>query len=179
LGPRLPERVAGIDLMNELLAAAADRGLSVYLLGSRQDVLDRALGHIRELYPDLRIAGSRNGYYAPADEEAVVREIREEAPDLIFVAMDSPRKEEWLDRHLQETGARFGMGVGGAIDILAGERKRAPRWMQRLGIEWLFRLAQDPRRMWRRYLVGNLRFAGLVGKELILRRRHLAEAATS
>jgi N-acetylglucosaminyldiphosphoundecaprenol N-acetyl-beta-D-mannosaminyltransferase len=167
LGQRVPERVAGIDLMGRLLAAAADRQLSVYILGAREEVLDRALERMRELHPGLRIAGAHNGYFEPAEEAQVVRDIRKARADLLFVAMDSPRKEQWLDQHLGETGVRFAMGVGGAVDVLADERRRAPRWMQRLGIEWLFRLLQDPARMWHRYLVGNAQFTWLFVRELV------------
>ena len=171
LGRRLPERVPGIDLMQKLLAAAAERGLSVYLLGARPRVLHRALDRIRERYPGLHVVGVRNGYFEPREEGEIADEIREAAPDLLFVAMSSPHKELWLNRYLARTGARFAMGVGGAIDVLAGERTRAPRWMQRLGLEWAFRLAQEPVRMWRRYLVGNAKFTWLLARELWRRRR--------
>ncbi len=171
LGQRLPERVPGIDLMHELLAAAADRGLSVYLLGAREEVLHRALSRIRDSYPELRVAGARDGYFEPEEEGEIANQIRQAGPDLLFVAMSSPLKERWLDRNLERTGVRFAMGVGGAIDVVAGERARAPRWMQRMGLEWAFRLAQEPRRMLSRYAVGNAKFAWLLVRELLGRRR--------
>jgi N-acetylglucosaminyldiphosphoundecaprenol N-acetyl-beta-D-mannosaminyltransferase len=177
LGEPVPERVAGIDLMDELLAAAAERDLSVYLLGAREHLLQRALRRLRERYPRLRVVGARNGYFEPGEGAAVADKIHEAGPDLLFVAMSSPAKELWLDRHLERTGARFAMGVGGAIDVLAGERMRAPSWLQRLGLEWVFRLAQEPRRMWRRYLLGNAKFVWLVARELIRRRRRSARVA--
>jgi N-acetylglucosaminyldiphosphoundecaprenol N-acetyl-beta-D-mannosaminyltransferase len=167
LGHRIPERVPGIDLMQELLAGAAERGFTVYLLGAREDTLHRALQSFEERYPGLRIAGARNGYFEPREEAEIAARIREANPDVLFVAMPSPYKEQFLDRHLERIGVRFAMGVGGAIDVLAGERARAPRWMQRLGLEWLFRLAQEPSRMWRRYLVRNLKFVCLVARELV------------
>jgi N-acetylglucosaminyldiphosphoundecaprenol N-acetyl-beta-D-mannosaminyltransferase len=157
--------------MHELLAAAAERDLSVYLLGARQGALDRAVERIRGQYPGLRVVGARDGYFEPREAAAVADQVREASPDLLFVAMSSPFKELWLDRYLERTGARFAMGVGGAIDILAGERARAPGWLQRLGLEWAFRLAQEPRRMWRRYLLGNAKFAWLVARELMRRGR--------
>lgn len=169
LGRPLPERVAGIDLMDELLAAAQDRGLAVYFLGARQRVLDRALSAIRARYPGLRIAGARNGYFDPADDRRIAEEIGESRADMLFVAMSSPRKEVWVDRYAAIAGVRFAMGVGGALDVLAGERTRAPVWAQRLGLEWLFRMAQEPGRMWRRYLVGNARFAWLLARTMIER----------
>ena len=178
LGRPLPERVAGIDLMGGLLAEAERRQLSIYVLGAREEVLQRALERVRELHPRLRIAGSRNGYFDAAELPAVVAGVRRAAPDLLFVAMPSPMKESWLDVHLEETGVPFGMGVGGSIDVLAGEYRRAPRWMQRCGAEWLYRLLQDPRRMWRRYLVGNLRFGWIVLRALPRARLAPRRAAT-
>jgi N-acetylglucosaminyldiphosphoundecaprenol N-acetyl-beta-D-mannosaminyltransferase len=165
LGRPVPERVAGIDLMHELIEAAQRRGLSVYLLGARPEVLGRAVARLRELYPRLRLAGWRDGYFSPEEEESVVEGIRAARPDLLFVAMSSPLKEAWLDRNLDRSRVRFAMGVGGALDVLAGERSRAPAWMQRAGLEWLHRMGQEPGRMWRRYLLGNVRFAWLVLRE--------------
>jgi N-acetylglucosaminyldiphosphoundecaprenol N-acetyl-beta-D-mannosaminyltransferase len=175
LGRPLPGRVAGIDLMGELLSLAEHRGLSVYFLGAKQHVLERAVAEIRKKHPRLRVAGARNGYFDPAEDEHVALEIREVAPDMLFVAMTSPRKELWVDRYAEIAGARFAMGVGGSLDVLAGERTRAPVWMQRIGLEWLFRMSQDPGRMWRRYFVGNARFAWLLGKaiaERLMRRAY-------
>jgi N-acetylglucosaminyldiphosphoundecaprenol N-acetyl-beta-D-mannosaminyltransferase len=166
LGRPLPGRVAGIDLMGRLLEEAERRGLGIYVLGARTEVLERALRRIRQLHPRLPIAGSMHGYFGPEDVPEVVAGIRAAAPDLLFVAMPSPMKENWLETHLEETGVPFGMGVGGSIDVLAGEHRRAPEWMQRWGAEWLYRMLQDPRRMWRRYLVGNLRFCWIVARAL-------------
>jgi N-acetylglucosaminyldiphosphoundecaprenol N-acetyl-beta-D-mannosaminyltransferase len=163
----LPERVAGIDLMHELMARASRDGLGVFVLGARRDVLDLALTRIRERDPSLRIVGARDGWFTDAEEADVVAEIRGAAPDILFVAISSPRKEQFLDRHRLDLGARFAMGVGGSIDVIAGVTSRAPSWMQRLGLEWVYRFAQEPRRMWRRYLVGNARFAWLLIKQLV------------
>jgi N-acetylglucosaminyldiphosphoundecaprenol N-acetyl-beta-D-mannosaminyltransferase len=171
LGRPVPERVAGIDLMHELLGEAAKRGLTVYLLGAREEVLRTASGRLLAMYPGLRLAGATNGYFEAGTEQAVADEIRDSGAHLLFVAMSSPMKERWLDSYLEQTGVRFGMGVGGALDVLAGERERAPRWAQRVGLEWAFRMAQEPTRMWRRYLVGNARFLWLVARELIRRGR--------
>jgi len=171
LGQALPERVAGIDLMRHLMIAAEQRGLSIYILGATDEALDRALTHLRERHPRLAIAGARNGYFDVAEEPRVARQVRAAGADILFVAMSSPRKELWLDRYTERTGVRFAMGVGGAVDVLAGKRARAPRWVQRSGCEWLFRMLQEPRRMWRRYLIGNLRFGWLLCSELIALQR--------
>ncbi len=171
LGRRLPARVAGIDLMDALLAVAEQRGYSVYLLGARQGVLEQAVRELERRFPSLRLAGYRNGYFDANAEEEVDAAIRKANPDLLFVAMSSPRKEHWIDDHARDLGVPLVMGVGGAVDVLAGKARRAPVWMQRLGLEWLFRLLQEPRRLWRRYLTTNTRFGLLVGAELVRRLR--------
>jgi N-acetylglucosaminyldiphosphoundecaprenol N-acetyl-beta-D-mannosaminyltransferase len=161
LGDPLPTRVAGIDLMLALLALAEDRGYRVYVLGAQRDVLELAIAHLRELHPRLAFAGYRDGYFSDAQEPSVVAEIRAARPDLLFVAMSTPRKEYFLGRWGSELDVPFSMGVGGAIDVVAGVTKRAPRSLQRLGLEWAFRLAQEPRRLFRRYLVTNSEFVAL------------------
>lgn len=165
LGHALPERVAGADLMEALFARAEERGYSVYLLGARRDVLERALARLGQTHPGLRIAGARDGYFA--DEQAVVDEIRAAKPDLLFLGFGTPAKEYFMHRRYRELGVPFTMGVGGAFDVYAELVRRAPRWIQRAGLEWAFRLAQEPRRMWKRYLVGNSRFIWLVVRELV------------
>ena len=160
----LPERVAGIDLFERLVARAAADGRSVYFLGARDEVLEELVARFRARYPLLRIAGWRNGYWT--DDAEVVRAVRDANPDLLFLAIPSPRKEFWLAEHLPALGVPFAMGVGGSFDVLAGKIKRAPAWVQRLGCEWVYRLAQEPRRMWKRYLVGNTAFMWLTLKEL-------------
>lgn len=167
LGRPLPERVAGIDLMQRLIEEATTRGLSVYFLGAKQSVLEQAVAGLRRAHPGLRVAGAHHGYFSRSDESAIVRGIHRTRADILFVAMSSPHKELWLDRHASDCGVGFAMGVGGAIDVIAGERVRAPRWMQRLGLEWFHRLRQEPVRMWKRYLVGNFRFVALLAKELV------------
>jgi N-acetylglucosaminyldiphosphoundecaprenol N-acetyl-beta-D-mannosaminyltransferase len=170
LGQPLPERVNGTDLMLELLAAAEREGFSAYVLGARREVLERALARIRALYPKLKLSGSRDGYFEHSQEPRVVDEIRESSPDLLFVAMPSPRKEQFIARYIDRLSIGLAMGVGGSVDVIAGDRFRAPRWVQQLGLEWLFRLSQDPG-MWRRYLSGNTRLILRTVQELMSRRR--------
>ncbi len=160
----LPERVAGIDLFTELVKQAASDGRSVYFLGARDEVLDEMIRRFRASYPELRIAGSRNGYWESDDE--VVRTVRDAHPDLLFLAIPSPRKEFWLAEHMPAMEVPFAMGVGGSFDVVAGKVKRAPVWVQRIGCEWVYRLVQEPRRMWKRYLVGNTSFMWLTAKEM-------------
>jgi N-acetylglucosaminyldiphosphoundecaprenol N-acetyl-beta-D-mannosaminyltransferase len=170
LGDPVPERVAGIDLMSELLALAEREGYRVYLLGARADVLERAVARIRERHPRLALAGWRDGYFRADEEPCVAAEIRAANPDLLFVGMSSPRKERFLARWLLEIDVPLGIGVGGALDVLAGVTRRAPRIWQRLGLEWLYRLAQEPQRLWRRYAITNLAFIALTLRDLW--RRH-------
>lgn len=158
---RLPERVAGIDLFLRLLHLSSERGYPVYLLGAKPEVIERAVERLRSSYPRLSIAGWHHGYIWE-DEAAAVDAVRNSGAKLLFVAISSPLKELFIGRWRERLGVRFAMGVGGSFDVVAGVTRRAPRWMQRAGLEWLFRLLQEPRRLWKRYLVTNVRFAGLL-----------------
>jgi N-acetylglucosaminyldiphosphoundecaprenol N-acetyl-beta-D-mannosaminyltransferase len=165
LGVPIKERVAGIDLMMRLVAEADRRGHRLYFLGAREEVVASVVERVRRDYPGATIAGWRNGYFGEAEEAEVAREIARSRPDILFVAMTSPKKELFLARWKESIQAPFVMGVGGSFDVVAGVVRRAPRWMQRAGLEWFFRLAQEPRRMWRRYLIEDTRFLWLVARE--------------
>lgn len=169
LGAPLRGRVNGTDLMFELLALAEREGYAVYVLGARQPALDAAIAELRHRFPQLRLAGSRDGYFDPAETASVVDEIAGSGADILFVGLPSPRKEWFLIEHGRELGLGFAMGVGGSIDILAGAQPRAPIWMQRTGLEWLFRLRRDPAGMWRRYLSTNTRFVSLLATAMVNR----------
>jgi N-acetylglucosaminyldiphosphoundecaprenol N-acetyl-beta-D-mannosaminyltransferase len=162
LGHKIPERVAGIDLMEGLLESAEKVGHRIYLLGARSEALAGAEAVIKQRHPNIKIVGSRDGYFSPDEEPQVVSAIARSNPDLLFVALESPKKELFLARNRSILSARFAMGVGGAFDVLAGVKTRAPKWAQKAGLEWVFRLGQDPRRLGRRYLIGNARFLELV-----------------
>jgi N-acetylglucosaminyldiphosphoundecaprenol N-acetyl-beta-D-mannosaminyltransferase len=166
----LPGRVPGIDLMLRLLALADERGYRVYFLGARREVLERAVGRLSERYPKLTVAGFRDGYFTDPETQAVCEEIRASGSQMLFVAMPTPRKEYFLGDHGPELGVPFVMGVGGAIDVIAGLTRRAPVVLQRVGLEWLYRLLQEPRRLAPRYFSTNLRFAGLLVRSLASRR---------
>ncbi len=165
LGGRLAERVAAPDVMEAVLAQCERRGYRVYLLGATAEAVAAAGDRLRQRFPRLAVAGERDGYFAEADSAAVAAAIRAARADALFVALGSPRQELWLARYGAQTGARFALGVGGYFDVLAGRRRRAPRWMQASGLEWAFRLAQEPRRLWRRYLVGNAAFLCFLARE--------------
>jgi N-acetylglucosaminyldiphosphoundecaprenol N-acetyl-beta-D-mannosaminyltransferase len=162
-GQPLPERVAGVDLFQRLVEAAQRDGSSVYFLGATEEVVERVTVRFSERHPGLRIAGYRNGYWS--DDREVVRAVRAARPDYLFLAIPSPRKELWLSRHLQELGVPFAMGVGGSFDVIAGKVARAPRWVQNAGFEWAWRLGQEPRRMWRRYLFSNAAFVRSLARD--------------
>lgn len=165
LGDPLPARVAGVDLMWELFALAERRRYRIFILGARADVLARAVERIRMRHPGLIVAGMRDGYFPPEQDAAVAAEIAAARPHMLFVAMSSPRKEYFLGREGRSLGVPLMMGVGGAIDVAAGVTRRAPPALQRAGLEWLVRLAQEPRRLSRRYLVTNTRFIALVAAQ--------------
>jgi N-acetylglucosaminyldiphosphoundecaprenol N-acetyl-beta-D-mannosaminyltransferase len=171
LGAPLPSRVTGIDLMQQLLALAERRGYRVFLLGARPEVIEMAMGRLRAQHPGLTVAGWRDGYFSREEEPGVAAQIRAARTDLLFVAMPTPRKEYFLGRWGSELGVPFSMGVGGALDVIAGETRRAPQALQRLGLEWAFRVAQEPRRLWRRYLITNTTFVCLTLRGIVRRRR--------
>lgn len=167
LGKPLPERVAGIDLMQKLVALSEEKGYSVYLLGAKQCVVDRTAEVLLDKHPKLKIVGIHNGYFKEKDWESISEELKMKNPDLVFVGITSPMKE-YLVEYLQNEGniAVF-MGVGGSFDVISGKIKRAPLWMQKINLEWLFRLIQEPRRLFKRYFVGNLTFTWMVIKEKV------------
>lgn len=158
LGYSVPERVAGIDLFERLIQYVEKRNRAVFFLGATQPVIEETVRVIKDRYPLLKIAGYHHGYFWD-DERAVVRQIRESGADLLFVGFSSPMKERFIDRWKSELGVLFAMGVGGTFDVVSGKVRRAPVWMQRAGLEWFFRVLQEPRRMWKRYLFTNSRFA--------------------
>jgi N-acetylglucosaminyldiphosphoundecaprenol N-acetyl-beta-D-mannosaminyltransferase len=160
----VPERVAGIDLMDRLLSLAVQEGWQVYFLGARQEVVEKAAMIEQALHPGLQVCGYRNGYWAESEEEAVVDEVAATSPTLLFVAMPSPTKEQFLARHRGKLAVPFVMGVGGSFDVIAGVTSRAPVWMQKSGLEWFHRLRMEPRRMLKRYAIGNTQFLFLVAR---------------
>jgi len=170
LGNPLPERLAGIDIMYELLKQAHSNRYRVYFLGAEYSVLHRAIRTVQEDYPGIQIAGFRDGYFAENQERDVAESIEKSQPDILFVGISSPKKENFLRKWRNFMNVPVCHGVGGSFDILAGATKRAPFWIQKYGLEWLFRLMQEPRRMWKRYLVTNIIFIKL-SLEAILRAR--------
>ncbi|ETK34316.1 WecB/TagA/CpsF family glycosyltransferase [Microbispora sp. ATCC PTA-5024] len=171
LGHPLPERVAGIDLFVELLAEGERRGYRPYFLGATPEVLALLVEEVRRGHPALRVAGARDGYFAAEDSEAVAAEIADSGADMLFLGITSPKKEIFVRDWGEATGAKVIHGVGGSFDVLSGRTRRAPRTWQRLGLEWLYRLLQEPVRLGPRYLKTNGRFLLLVAVGLMRRGR--------
>jgi N-acetylglucosaminyldiphosphoundecaprenol N-acetyl-beta-D-mannosaminyltransferase len=169
LGRPLKERVAGVDLFEALMRRSASRGWRVFLLGAREEVVSGVKSAYEQKYPGLTVAGYRNGYWRPEEEAAVVEHVKAAGADLLFVAISSPKKEQFLGRYQAEMQIPFAMGVGGTFDVAVGRVKRAPVWMQNAGLEWFYRFLQEPRRMFRRYFVEDMAFFGLLLKEAFRR----------
>jgi len=146
-GKPLAERVSGCDMLVLLCERAARLGHRVFLLGAAPGVADAAAEKLRERFPGLDIVGVQHGYFKPEETESVISMIRAAEPDLLFVAFGIPMQEKWIRRHMEALGAPVCMGVGGSFDVISGKVKRAPKWMQRYGLEWVYRLASNPRKI--------------------------------
>ncbi|MEX2222735.1 MAG: WecB/TagA/CpsF family glycosyltransferase [Candidatus Rokuibacteriota bacterium] len=169
LGRPLPERVAGIDLMLQMLHRSNEAGYRVYCLGASEGVLAAAVSRMTRDYRRVRLVGHHHGYFTPEEEPALVAAIAGAHPDILLVGISSPKKERFLAQWSDQLGARVCHGVGGSFDVLAGKVRRAPPSWQRLGLEWLYRVKQEPRRLWRRYLVTNSMFCALIFAALVRR----------
>ncbi|MDO6604350.1 WecB/TagA/CpsF family glycosyltransferase [Arenibacter palladensis] len=166
LGKPLKERVAGIDLMVNLVQLAHQKNYKIFFFGAQEEVVKKVVETYTNQFSPRIIAGYRNGYFKKEEEQSIAREIGESGANILFVAISSPTKENFLYENkglLQKVN--FVMGVGGSFDVIAGKVKRAPIWMQKVGLEWFYRFAQEPQRMWKRYLIGNTHFIRLVLKE--------------
>ena len=158
LGIPLKERVTGIDLFENLIKLANDKGYKIYLFGAKEEVVVKLKNMFEEQYPNLQIVGYRNGYFTEADEPEIVKDMAESGADMMFVAFSSPKKEYWVNKYLKQLNIPFVMGVGGSFDVMTGVTNRAPIWMQNHGLEWFYRFIQEPRRLWKRYIIGNCQF---------------------
>lgn len=171
MGCPLPERVAGIDVMMGLMELAGRKGYRVFFLGARPQVVRAVAEKAARDYPGLQVAGFCDGYFdLDRDGERVAGQIRDSRADILFVAITPPKKEIFMDRWSHLIQVPVCHGVGGSFDVFAGITRRAPRWMQRAGLEWFFRVLQEPGRMWKRYLVTNTKFLALAVPEIGRRR---------
>ena len=146
LGHAMPERVAGYDMVQELMREAPAKHRRIFFFGSAPGVADKAKAKAEQLYPGIEIVGTRNGFFTAADEPAIIEEIKAAHPDILLAALGVPKQEKWLAKHLGELGVPVAIGGGGTFDVMAGVMKRAPRWMQRAKLEWLFRGMMQPQR---------------------------------
>ncbi|MBI4202806.1 MAG: WecB/TagA/CpsF family glycosyltransferase [Chloroflexi bacterium] len=180
MGTPIPQRITGHDMLHLCAQLAVREGYSMAFLGGAPGVGDRAAQRLQALYPGLHFAGAFQGNFTSEgygvqrqDEEELVERVHAKRPDFLLVALGCPKQEFWISRHIQAVGATVCIGVGSVLDVLAGRTRRPPPWMQRAGLEWSYRLLREPRRMWRRYLLGDMpTLLGLAPKALAQRRRN-------
>lgn len=166
LGKPLKERVTGIDLMINIVEMAHKKNYKIFFFGAKEEVVRKVVDDYSKHYSKNIVAGFRNGYFKKEDEQSIAQEISASNANILFVAISSPTKENFLfeNREILKN-VNFVMGVGGSFDVVAGKVKRAPHWMQKSGLEWFYRFIQEPKRMWKRYLIGNSKFIVLVLRE--------------
>ncbi|RYH76191.1 glycosyltransferase [Flavobacteriaceae bacterium 144Ye] len=168
LGKPIKERVAGIDLMVNLVHLAYKNKYKIFFFGAKEDVVKKVVDTYSTQYSPNIIAGYRNGYFKKGEEKTIAQQISDSGANILFVAISSPTKENFLYENKKALkNVNFIMGVGGSFDVVSGKVKRAPLWMQKAGLEWFYRFIQEPKRMWKRYLIGNSKFIALVFKEKI------------
>ena len=153
--PKIPGRVNGTDLMEALVKLSSEKGYSIFFFGAEESVIKKVVNIYSQQYPDLKIAGYRNGYFSKDEEKSIVKEIRDSGADILFIGFGTPKKEIFVKKHKEHLNVPVIHGVGGSFDVIAGKTKRAPVWMQKNGLEWFYRVLQEPARMWKRYLVTN------------------------
>ena len=141
------EKIAGIEVMGNIIEIAIKEGKGIYLLGAKEEVLSSCINNLKKTYPSIKILGSHNGYFDLNNCDDIVEEIKEKSPWVIFVAMGCPRQEQFIEEHILELPCKIYMGVGGSFDVFAGNVKRAPKWMLSLGLEWLYRVMKEPWRI--------------------------------
>lgn len=151
LGRHLQERVTGIDLVYKICEKAPQKGWKLFILGSAPGVADAAADNIRKMYPGVEIVGTQHGYFKPEEEPEIVEIIKKSTPDVLFVALGAPKQEFWISKYMDELQVPVMLGIGGSMDVLSGNVKRAPEIWQKMNLEWLYRLLSQPSR-WKRML---------------------------
>lgn len=173
LGPPLPQKISGSDLIEPLMQKAAEYGFRVYLLGTKREVAERAANRLREQFPALNIVGMDSPFIdinaAESEHQPVLEKLREAKPDVVLLALGSPKQEIFIHRYKDAIAPAVSIGIGAGLDFLAGVVPRAPKWVSKSGLEWLYRLGLEPRRLWKRYLVRDPKFAWIVLKEFCAR----------
>ncbi|ERM91981.1 N-acetylmannosaminyltransferase [Caldanaerobacter subterraneus subsp. yonseiensis KB-1] len=160
----LKERVAGFDLMMEFVKWASHKDVSIYLLGAKPEVVEKAQSNLKNLYPSLKIVGFYHGYFNEKEEENIIEDINKRAAQVLFVALGAPKQEKWIYKNKEKLKVKIAMGVGGSFDVIAGKAKRAPEIYRKLGLEWLYRLIQEPWRYKRMSALPKFAFKVLLSK---------------
>ena len=155
LGYRVPERITLSDYIYDLAGFASANGLRLFVLGGTVNVGERGVRQLKKLYPDLQLVGYHHGYFSELENNSIIQEINTSQPDILLLGMGVPKQEEWTKANFDKLNAKIVWMGGGFLDTLSGEKKQCPRWLGNIGLEWLFRLVQEPKRLWRRYLIGN------------------------
>jgi N-acetylglucosaminyldiphosphoundecaprenol N-acetyl-beta-D-mannosaminyltransferase len=169
-GPPLPERVTGVDLVDAICERAGREGKKIFLLGATSEVVSKVAQRLVARTPTLRVDYA-DGYFSEEEASSRADRIRDSGAEILFVAMGVPRQERFIEEQWDRCGVSMAIGVGGTFDVLAGLRARAPRWIQKVGMEWIFRLIQEPRRLFMRYLTTNFQFACLLTRDVIRKGR--------
>ena len=167
LSGRIVNRIVGTDLMPLLAKAGADKGWKFYFLGAKPGIAEKAAENFKKMYPNFNIVGIHHGYFSEDEEKKVVDKIKAAEPDILVVCLGVYKQDMFIEKYQKEVKVPVAFGNGAAFDFWSGVVKRAPKWMQKIGLEWFWRLLQEPKRLWKRYLIGNTIFIFLVIKELI------------
>ena len=160
-GKPIPEPVNAARLMFAFLDVAHKKGYKVYLLGAKESILEKAVENLKDKYPGINIVGWHHGYFDFNNDQPIAEDIKNKQPDILFVAMSSPLKENFTSKNLEKMSVPITLGVGGSVDVLAGKCQLAPLWVSKLGLEWFYRFMQEPGRMWKRYIIINTKFLWL------------------
>ncbi len=170
IGQPIPERVAGPDLFEKFSEIAAQKGYRCFFLGASPDTLEKMSEKLRARFPGLNIVGTYSpplmDEFSEEENQKIIGMVNEAKPEVLWVGLSAPKQEKWIGKNLNLLDVHVTIGVGAAFDFVAGKVRRAPRWMQKIGLEWLFRLCQEPRRLWKRYFIGNAIFIWLIIKNL-------------
>lgn len=166
-GRRVKQPLSAARLMFNFLEIAHKKQYRIYLLGASEEVVTTTVKNLKNEYDGINIVGWHNGYFDFKNDSDIIRDIKKKQPDILFVAMSSPLKENFVNKNLAELNVPVSIGVGGSFDIIAGKCKLAPQWVSKIGLEWFYRLMQEPKRMWKRYLVTNTKFIFLFIKEIL------------
>ena len=165
IGPRLKERITGTDLLFALCELSTSKKYTIFLLGAEDKTIKKAKDALLRKFPGLHITGIHNGYFN--DDKRIIEKINELQPDILFIGIGFSKQETWINKNINQLNVKVAVTIGGVFDVISGKFKPAPRMIQHYGLEWLWRLLQEPRRLWKRYLIGNTIFIWLVVKELL------------